>query len=122
MISIITPTYNSEAYLEKCILSIMNQSISDYEHIIIDGGSTDSTIEIIQKYENAYNMKWISEKDKDRKSTRLNSSHRCISYAVFCLKKKNYRAIKFAEGELTEEEYASYREERRAWREVIFFF
>lgn len=62
-ISIITPTYNSEQYLESCIKSIMNQSHRDYEHIIVDGGSTDRTIEIINQFENKYPVKWISEKD-----------------------------------------------------------
>ena len=38
-VSIVTPTYNSEKYLEKCIQSIMGQSHTDYEHIIVDGGS-----------------------------------------------------------------------------------
>lgn len=63
MISIITPTYNSGAYLEKCIQSIVNQEFDDYEHIIVDGGSTDNTLAIIKKYESLYNIKWISEKD-----------------------------------------------------------
>ena len=63
LISIVTPTYNSECYLENCILSIKNQTIYNFEHIIVDGGSTDRTIEIIKKYEGSYPMKWISEKD-----------------------------------------------------------
>lgn len=62
MISIITPTYNSGEFLEKCICSIMSQGV-DVEHIIVDGGSKDNTIEIIKKYESAYHMRWISEKD-----------------------------------------------------------
>lgn len=63
LISIITPTYNSEKYLEDCILSIKNQISCNFEHIIVDGGSTDSTISIIKRYENTYPMKWISEPD-----------------------------------------------------------
>lgn len=62
-ISIITPTYNSEQYIESCIESIIGQSHNDYEHIIIDGGSTDRTLEIIKSYENKYPMEWVSEKD-----------------------------------------------------------
>lgn len=61
--SIITAVYNGEQYLESCIQSIMTQSYFDYEHIVIDGGSTDGTIEILKRYENQYNLKWISEKD-----------------------------------------------------------
>ena len=63
MISIITPTYNSEEYLEDCIKSIMSQTYTNYEHIIVDGGSLDGTIDIIKKYENKYPVHWISEKD-----------------------------------------------------------
>lgn len=62
-ITIVTACYNSEEYLEACIKSIMNQTYDNVEHIIVDGKSTDRTIEIIKKYENQYNMRWISEKD-----------------------------------------------------------
>ena len=62
--SIITPCYNSEEYIEQCILSIKNQGYRDFEHIIVDGGSTDGTVDVIKRYENTYNMKWISEKDQ----------------------------------------------------------
>ena len=51
LITIITATFNSEKYLEECFLSLHNQKFSDYEHIIIDGNSTDKTINIIKKYE-----------------------------------------------------------------------
>lgn len=63
-ISIVTPTYNSEEYLEKCILSIKNQKYDNYEHIIVDGGSTDGTLDIVKRYEGTYPMKWISEPDE----------------------------------------------------------
>lgn len=49
-ISIITLTYNSEAFIEKTIISVRNQSYNNYEHIFIDGGSTDSTLDLIRKY------------------------------------------------------------------------
>lgn len=63
-ISIVTPVYNGEQYIEKCILSVKNQNYSNYEHIIVDGGSTDNTLAIIKKYENEYPVKIISEKDE----------------------------------------------------------
>jgi len=63
LISIITPTFNSVDKLETCILSIKNQTYKNIEHIIIDGGSSDSTIDLIRKYEKEYNIKWLSEKD-----------------------------------------------------------
>lgn len=62
-VSIVTACYNSEKYLEKCIMSIMSQTYDNVEHIIIDGGSNDKTLDIIKKYEKKYNMRWISEKD-----------------------------------------------------------
>lgn len=63
-ITVITPVYNCERYIEECILSIKQQKYQYYEHIIVDGGSTDNTLNIIKKYEGTYPMKWISEKDK----------------------------------------------------------
>lgn len=63
-IIIVTPTYNGADYLERCILSIKNQNYTNYEHIIVDGNSTDQTVEILKKYENTYPMRWISEPDE----------------------------------------------------------
>lgn len=62
-ISIITPTFNSSKTIEKCILSLKNQTYSNIEHIVIDGGSSDDTVEILKKYQNVYSLKWISETD-----------------------------------------------------------
>ena len=62
-ISIITVTKNSEKYLEKNILSVHKQKYKNYEHIIIDGKSTDKTINIINKHKNKIKY-FISEKDK----------------------------------------------------------
>jgi glycosyltransferase involved in cell wall biosynthesis len=65
MISIITPVYNGERFIEKCIQVVIEQHCPDIEHIIIDGGSKDRTIEIIKKYAQKYShIQWISEKDK----------------------------------------------------------
>lgn len=61
--SIITPVYNGEQYIEECILSVKNQTYTCFEHIIVDGGSTDGTLEIIKKYEGTYSMRYTSEKD-----------------------------------------------------------
>jgi glycosyltransferase involved in cell wall biosynthesis len=59
-ISIITPSLNQAKYLEKNILSVLNQDYDDFEHIVIDGGSTDGSIEILKKFKH---LRWISEKD-----------------------------------------------------------
>lgn len=61
-ISIITPSYNQATFLEKTIYSVINQGYPNSKLIIIDGGSTDGSVEIIKKHEKhlAY---WVSEKD-----------------------------------------------------------
>lgn len=76
-ISIITASYNAVSTIEKTILSIINQTYPNIEYIIIDGGSTDGTVDIIKKYEDkiAY---WISEPDKgiyDAWNKGLNVAH-----------------------------------------------
>ena len=63
-ISIVTPSYNQGEFIEDTILSVKKQRYPDMEHIIIDGGSTDNTVEILKKHESTYNMRWISEPDK----------------------------------------------------------
>ena len=62
-ISIVTVNYNGSKFLEETILSVLNQNYPNLEYIIIDGGSTDGSVEIIKKYESklAY---WVSEKDQ----------------------------------------------------------
>jgi glycosyltransferase involved in cell wall biosynthesis len=63
LVSIITPSYNQGRFIEDAILSVENQDYLNIEHIIIDGGSTDETLKILEKYENTYNMHWVSEPD-----------------------------------------------------------
>ena len=62
-ISIVTPVFNAEKYIERNIRSIMNQNYTNYEHIIVDGGSTDNTLDVAGKYKDRYPMVLISEKD-----------------------------------------------------------
>ena len=50
-ISILTPSYNQGKYLDRCIQSVLNQNYDEFEHIVIDGGSTDESISILKKYE-----------------------------------------------------------------------
>ncbi|SBS61206.1 glycosyltransferase family 2 protein [Vibrio atlanticus] len=63
LISIITVVYNGDKYLEETIESVKNQTYENIEYIIIDGGSTDNTIDIIKKYQNKIDY-WVSEKDE----------------------------------------------------------
>lgn len=62
-VSIITITYNAERFLERTIQSIVAQQATDYEYLVIDGGSTDGTLAIIQRYDD-HITQWISEPDK----------------------------------------------------------
>lgn len=75
LISIVTPCYNSEVFLEECIRSVLDQDYPFIEHIIQDGGSTDGTIQLLKKYSKKYNkiIKWKSQKDNGQ-SDGLNSA------------------------------------------------
>jgi glycosyltransferase involved in cell wall biosynthesis len=62
-LSIITINYNNATGLEKTIQSVINQTFTDYEYIIIDGGSTDGSLDVIKKYADHITT-WVSEPDK----------------------------------------------------------
>ncbi|MBU1566594.1 MAG: glycosyltransferase [Proteobacteria bacterium] len=62
-VTIVTPSFNQGHFIEDTLLSIKGQDYPHIEHIIIDGGSTDNSLEVIKEYENTYNMRWISEPD-----------------------------------------------------------
>jgi len=61
-VSIVTPSLNQGQFIEEAILSVLSQDYPNIEYIVIDGGSTDSTLDILKKYDNE--VVWISEPDR----------------------------------------------------------
>jgi len=63
IVSVITIVYNCASSIEETMLSVLNQTYSNVEYLVIDGGSTDGTVEVIRKYDHAIDY-WISEPDR----------------------------------------------------------
>ena len=66
LFTIVTVCFNSEKTIERTIKSVLSQTLKDYEYLIIDGASSDNTVEIIKKYETLFEgrLRWLSEHDK----------------------------------------------------------
>jgi glycosyltransferase involved in cell wall biosynthesis len=62
LVSIVTPSYNQGHYIEETIQSVLNQDYANLEYMVVDGGSSDNTVDILKQYEGC--LAWISEKDR----------------------------------------------------------
>ena len=69
LVSIITPVYNGERFLEDLIVSVMNQDYPRIEHIVIDDGSKDSSAEILRSFQNRYNLRLVSKPNEGQTKT-----------------------------------------------------
>ena len=81
-VSIITITYNAERFLERTIQSILAQPATDFEYIVIDGASTDKTLDIIRRYEK-YITDWVSEPDRGLYDAMNKGLHRATGQYVW---------------------------------------
>jgi glycosyltransferase involved in cell wall biosynthesis len=80
-ITVITPSYNQGKYIEQTIKSISGQNYPNLEHLVVDGGSTDQTLDVLRKYE--HQLRWVSERDRGQ-SDAINKGLQQATGDVIC--------------------------------------
>lgn len=81
-ISVITPSYNQASFLEATLLSVLDQNYPNLEYFVIDGGSTDGSVEILKRYSDKLTW-WVSEKDTGQ-SNAINKGFARCSGEIVC--------------------------------------
>ena len=120
LVSILTPSYNQGRFLEETIQSVLSQDYPNLEYLIVDGGSTDGSVEVIQRFSDRLAW-WVSERD-DGQTDALNKGFAhargeifawlnsddtylpgAVSAAVNCLQAHPEAALVYAEANLVDE-------------------
>jgi glycosyltransferase involved in cell wall biosynthesis len=110
LVSVITIVYQGQEFLENTIKSVINQSYENLEYIVIDGGSTDGTVEIIKRYEERIDY-WISELD-DGISDAMNKG---INLASGIILNHLHAGDKFSSNQIVSQILSSYQKEKWRW-------
>jgi glycosyltransferase involved in cell wall biosynthesis len=86
-ISVVTPSYNSAASIERAIQSVLEQDYANWEHVIADGLSTDGTVDILKRYSH---LRWVSEKDKSQEEAMNKGFRRSTGDIIVYLNADDY--------------------------------
>lgn len=76
-ISLVTPCFQASSYIAETIESVLGQDYAELEYWIVDGGSTDGTVDIIKRYEGDSRLRWLSEKDRGQSDALNKGLQRC---------------------------------------------
>jgi len=63
LVSVVTPSFNVRPFLAECLASVASQTMTDFEHLVMDGGSTDGTVELLEAW-SGHHVDWVSEPDR----------------------------------------------------------
>lgn len=81
LVTVVTPSYNQGRFIEETILSVLGQDYPNIEYLVIDGGSTDNTLDILSKYEDS--LCWVSEPDRGQ-SHAINKGFKRAQGEILC--------------------------------------